>query len=106
MFEMIKEWVSWKFSPHTTRSQQRLLWGKTGKPTKPDENDHTVNRLPQLSNDHSTTTTPTLNVELEDPSCVQSYHVPSGTAEQGEKWQGWQLKIIFSYWKSKKGIKS
>ena len=28
-----------------------------------------------------------------------------GTAEQGEKWEGWQLKIIFSYWKSKKGIK-
>ena len=31
--------------------------------------------------------------------------LPSGTAEQGEKWEGWQLKIIFSYWKSKKGIK-
>ena len=28
----------------------------------------------------------------------------TGTAEQGEKWEGWQLKIIFSYWKWKKGI--
>ena len=28
----------------------------------------------------------------------------SGTAEQGERWEGWQLKIIFSYWKSKKRI--
>ena len=73
---MIKEWVSWKFPLHTARSQQRLLWGKPGKLTKPDENDHTVNRLPRLSDHHSTTTTPMLNVELEDPSCVQSYYVP------------------------------
>ena len=29
----------------------------------------------------------------------------TGIAEQGEKWEGWQLKIIFSNWKSKKGIK-
>ena len=73
---MIKEWVSWKFPPHTARSQQRLHWGKPGKSTKPDENDHTVNRLPRLSDNHSTTTTPMLNVEFEDPSCVQSYYVP------------------------------
>ena len=37
---------------------------------------------------------------------VRVCHPNAGTAEQGEKWEGWQLKIIFSHWKSKKGIKS
>ena len=40
------------------------------------------------------------HAKAENPH-VQSW---AGAAEQGEKWEGWQLKIIFSYWKSKKGI--
>ena len=32
----------------------------------------------------------------------EEFKLYAGTAEQGEKWEGWQLKIIFSCWKSKK----
>ena len=53
--------VSWKFPRHTARTQQCLPWGKPGKLTKPDENDHTVNWLRWRSNNHSMTATQMLH---------------------------------------------
>ena len=60
--------VSCKFSPNTAPSQQRLPWGKLGKPTKPDE---TITQLTDCL-DAKTTATQT----LEDPSCLKTHHVP------------------------------
>ena len=49
-----------------------MLRGKLGKPTKPDE---MITQLTDCLN-AKTIATQMLNEELEDPSCVQSYHLP------------------------------